>query len=189
MVNSYEKGDLRKKASIGFFSRPTDNNIPYIKKWDHKKSPNFDRTSDNWPVLRYAGVLLLLAEAINDQGYNAGTPFDLLNKVRKRAGLSSLTPADLPNQKAFSKALLHERRVEFAFENKRWFDLLRFGVAVDTMKIHGKRNTKNPVTHFTSTVALKPNAFQVKPYMTLYPIPVHELIINPNLKQNPGYPK
>lgn len=187
-VNSYEKGDLRKKVSIGFFSRVNAANIPYVKKWAHATDPNFARTNDNWPVIRYGGVLLLLAEAVNAQGYNTGLPFNVLNKVRHRADLSSLTPVDLPNQEAFSEALLRERRHELAFENKRWFDLIRFGVAVDTMKVHGQKAVKNPVTPYTSNFPLDPRAFhQIKKSSLVYPIPFDVMNANPNLKQNPGY--
>jgi len=187
LVSSYEDGDIRKDISIGFFNRSDIDSIPYVKKWDHATDPNFARTDDNWPVLRYADVLLMLAGAINDQGYETGEPFDLLNKVRNRAKLPSLTPNDLSDQKSFRKALLHERRVELAFENHRWFDLIRYGVAVDTMRVHGQIAIQNPATPFTSVTPLDPNAFNVQPYQLLYPIPESELIVNPNMKQNPGY--
>src|SRR5699024_9822031 len=187
MVSTYEDGDLRKAASIGFFDREDIDDIPYVKKWEEATDPDFARTNHNWPVIRYADVLLRLAEAINEQGYDSGEPFDLLNKVRHRADLSSLTPNDVPDQEAFRRALLHERRVELAFENHRWFDLIRFGQAVDRMNEHGQIETEDPATPFTSIMTLDPNAYEVEPYMLLYPIPENELIVNPNMEQNPGY--
>lgn len=185
-VDAYEEGDVRKDASIGYFD-PDGVNIPYIKKWDEATDDNFARTNHNWPLIRYADVLLMLAEAINEQGYNPQEPFDLLNEVRDRAGLAALTPADLPNQETFRRALLDERRFELAFENKRWYDLVRSGYAVETMRAHGEEAIKNPSTPITETTPLDENAFNVESYMTLYPIPENELIINPNMEQNPGY--
>ncbi len=187
LVSRYEKGDVRFQASIGFFSRSDTDSIPYIKKWDEATDPNFPRTNHNWPLYRYADVLLLLGEAINEQGYDSGEPFELLNKIRERAGLNFKTPSELPDQNAFRIALLHERRIELAFENQRWFDLLRSGIAIDVMRNHGDIEVANPTTSLTSVLPLDPSAYEVEPYMLLYPIPQNELIVNPNMSQNPGY--
>ncbi|MCD8538475.1 MAG: RagB/SusD family nutrient uptake outer membrane protein, partial [Leadbetterella sp.] len=68
IIATYETGDLRKAASVGLdYKRPgTGEAIPYIKKYAHTHAV-YGRTNDNWPVLRYADVLLMLAEAINEQ--------------------------------------------------------------------------------------------------------------------------
>lgn len=187
LVNNYEEGDIRKEVSIGFFDRHDIDNIPYIAKWEETTNTDFSRTNHNWPLLRYADVLLMLAEAINEQGYAPGEPFDLLNQVRNRANLSSLGPANLPDQQAFREALLRERRVELAFENHRWADLIRFDVAVETMRNHGQNISENPTTPYTAVNPLHSNAYDVQPYMLLYPIPETELIRNPNIVQNSGY--
>lgn len=187
LVSQYEPGDNRFNASIGFFDREDTDSIPYIKKWSEATDPNFPRTNHNWPLYRYAGALLLLAEAINEQSYDTQDAFQLLNQVRGRAGLAALTPADLPDQEAFRKALLRERRIELAFENHRWFDLIRYGVAVEVMRAHGATEIANPTTSFTSILPLDPKAYQLEEFMLLYPIPESELIVNPNMIQNPGY--
>jgi hypothetical protein len=67
--------------------------------------------------------------------------------VRNRAGLNSLTATEVPNQAAFRLAMEHERRMEFAFENLRWYDLVRTDRAITV--INGKSasiNLVNPVT-------------------------------------------
>ncbi|MFH5832174.1 RagB/SusD family nutrient uptake outer membrane protein [Halalkalibaculum sp. DA3122] len=186
LVDAYDEDDERKEVSIGYFD-PGGANVPYIKKWDEATDENFPRTNHNWPLIRYADVKLMLAEAINEQGYDTGEPFDLLNEIRDRAGLSALTPVDLPDQESFRQALLNERRFELAFENKRWYDLVRSGTAVETMRAHGEEAVENPSTPFTETTPLDENAFNVESHMTLYPIPENELILNPNMEQNPGY--
>ena len=88
MIASYEAGDLRKNASIGldFKSPITGDVVPYIKKYDHPHAI-YGRTDDDWPVLRYSDVLLMLAEAINETTGPTSDAFSYLNQVRQRAGL------------------------------------------------------------------------------------------------------
>jgi hypothetical protein len=187
MVQAYESGDLRKNVSIRSFMRG-GLRVYYIKKYAHANNSEFNRTPDNWPIYRYADVLLMLAEAINDQGYKTGKPFKLLNQVRNRAGLSSLTPTDLPNQYVFNKALAHERRVEFAFENHRWFYLLRTDTAIKIMTAYGKKEVAHPTTRPTpGFLPFDETSFNVTQYKLLYPIPGQEVDKDPNIKQNPGW--
>lgn len=186
MVSAYEPNDLRKDISIGWMTRNGDT-VYYVKKYDHDTDPDFARTPDDWPVYRYADVLLMLAEAINEQGYQTGEPFDLLNQIRNRAGLSPLTPVDLPDQAAFRRALSHERRVEFAFENHRWFYLLRTGTAIEVMTAYGKKEVAHPTTPPPDFLPYDANSFVLTPDKLLFPIPADELNKDPNIKQNPGY--
>ena len=93
----------------------------YIRKFESQPFSNLD-ADNNWPVFRYADVLLMLAEAVGGNGtINDGrSGWDLINEVRDRAGLGPVT------QDNFYQRLLQERRVELAFENHRWGDLKRF---------------------------------------------------------------
>ena len=83
---------------------------------------SYDNSPMNFPILRYSDVLLMKAEALNELGQTALAE-DYLNMVRNSAGLddiqSGLSQAD------FKEAVLHERRIELAFEGQRWFDLIR----------------------------------------------------------------
>jgi hypothetical protein len=146
LVNAYEPGDKRKAASIDFgFTDPNSGQVvPYILKYDHPPYQLPYETSDDFIVTRYADVLLLLAECLNQKGFVAGgEAFQLLNQVRERAGLPDKTADNanaalrVPSQNAFTQAVLRERRVELAFEDHRWFDLLRTGSAASVMKAHG----------------------------------------------------
>jgi hypothetical protein len=186
MIDAYEVGDLRKEISVGYFDRDSDP-LYYVKKYDHDTDPDFARTNDNWPIYRYADVLLMLAEALNEQSYQTGQPFNLLNQVRNRAGLSSLTPSELPNQGAFRDAIARERRVELAFENHRWFDLVRTGKAVDVMTAFGIIEKTNPTLTPPDFLPYDAEAFKLDERELLYPLPSNELVINPNMTQNPGY--
>jgi tetratricopeptide (TPR) repeat protein len=183
MLDAYEPGDLRKDVSIGWYEDPSNvqydvaigDSIPYVKKFAWPFNA-LNRTNENWPVYRYAETLLLLAEALNEEGRTAeAEPY--LNAVRARAGLSPLTGL---SQEEFRQAVWHEQRVELAFENKRWFQLLRTGRALDVMRAHGEQMRQ------ISERMARENAYQIEPYRLLYPIPLREVILN-NLEQNPGY--
>ncbi|MEQ9438322.1 MAG: RagB/SusD family nutrient uptake outer membrane protein [Cyclobacteriaceae bacterium] len=121
LIAAYEPGDLRFDATI--FTNGDD--TTYVKKYISEQITPFDG-ENNWVVIRYADVLLMLAEALGE------TPesYDLINQVRARAGLPAISAATAGT---FEEKLLHERRVELAFENQRWTDLLRFGMAPDMM--------------------------------------------------------
>ena len=111
-------------------------------------------------ILRYADVLLLLTEATGDVQY--------MNRVRARAGLPLYGTAGYPSGKypTLDLAIEHERRMEFAMEFQRWFDLKRTGRAVTVLSGKGK-----PV-----------NADKL-----LLPIPQFARDQNPDLGQNNGY--
>jgi hypothetical protein len=176
MEAAYESGDLRKDLSIvwGFI----DENSDSIKwKWTNKywDVPFANNDADNnWSVLRYADILLMYAEVLNEIGFVAdGDAFNYLNLIRDRAGLDPITSDNADpayraaDQQAFRLAIEHERRVELAFENHRWFDLLRTGRALDVMSSKG---------------------YTVSDKDLLFPIPLEVIESNPEMiKQNPGY--
>ncbi|ASU33102.1 RagB/SusD family nutrient uptake outer membrane protein [Mucilaginibacter xinganensis] len=143
MVNAYEDGDNRRDASlVDFTSDEYGNDLPFIKKYVSQGAVQ-NITANDFPVYRYADVYLMLAECLNEQGFaGGGEAFKYLNLVRERAGLADKTVSNedaslsVPNQEAFRAAIAHERQVELAFENHRWFDLLRTGKAVQVMTAH-----------------------------------------------------
>jgi len=155
--DSYENNDQRFAASI------VDTATNPVNWWVPKyaSSPFGPLDADNnWYVMRYADVLLMLAEAVGEpNGYQ------YINEVRDRANLGPISSAD-PG--TYDEKLLHERRVEFAFEGQRWPDLLRFGMAKQVMAAQlGK--TQDQI-HL------------------LYPIPQREIDVAPDqMQQNPEY--
>ena len=164
----------------------------YVKKF-FSPVTLVDDAENDWPVLRYADVLLMMAEA---QGYSQAS-IDLINQVRPRAGLPNYTTAALPIQREFEQALSNERRIEFAFENQRWFDLVRFNTtlttvtAEQTMKDHFADEYFNPLSlicaAYTDTGR---NCRRIlHKDKLLLPIPQREIDTNTQLAipQNPGY--
>ncbi|GEO07598.1 RagB/SusD family nutrient uptake outer membrane protein [Segetibacter aerophilus] len=188
MIAAYEAGDLRKDVSLKTSYTATNGTvvpIPYVTKYKHAHTIA-GRTDDNWPVIRYADVLLMLAEAINEATGPTAEAFNYLNRVRMRAGLLPLSGLD---QTAFRTAVLQERRVELAFENHRWFDLKRTKTGAELvafMNAHGAREKANP------TVSRGGVAFNAQDYIyseneVLLPIPAPQILINDKLTQNQGY--
>lgn len=158
---SYEPGDTRKGL---YLTEQKGKKLPrpmFNKYVDPAGTEN--NNSNNWPYLRYADLLLMAAEALNESGKTAESlPF--LNQVRKRAGLAPVTSTAQAEVRA---AIRRERRLELVLEGHRWFDLVRYGTLVSTMKAAGKD--------------------KVQEINNVFPIPLRELDTNPALAQNPGY--
>jgi len=170
LIAAYEPGDYRKNVSLalGYTDNVTGKYVadPYTLKF--QDTPFTDGDADNnWPVLRYADVLLMYAEAVNAVGGPVAEAYDAINAVRKRAKLAAL-PTGL-SKSAFALAVEHERQVELAFEGHRWFDLVRTRRAVPVMNQHFKA----PV---------------VQEFNAVFPVPQTQIDINPDgIRQNPGY--
>ncbi len=134
------------------------------------------RQSNDWIVLRYADVLLMYAEAVNEGGtpVAAMTAEQALNAVRTRAGIASVSGL---SSAAFRDSVWLERRREFVFEGQRWFDLSRWGVLNSV--ITAKTTELGIISPGETTVHGAPS--------NLLPLPQGELSKNPNLTQNPGW--
>ena len=187
MIASYEAGDLRKDISLaeGYFD--ADNNwvaVPYIKKFLHPHSIQ-GRPDENWPVLRYADVLLMLAEAINEESGPADA-YAHVNPIRERADLDPLSGL---TKDEFRAAVLQERRMELAFENHRWFDLKRTNTPAEMATIlnaYGEVEKANPTTS-RGGFGFTASEYTFNTHEFLFPIPEVEIQLNPELSQNDGY--
>nr|WP_287936046.1 RagB/SusD family nutrient uptake outer membrane protein [Algoriphagus sp.] len=179
IIAAYEPGDLRKDASIMFITvsgRPGPNKTtPIIKKFQDNHAQH-NNHGVNWPVYRYAEVLLLLAEAQNEQG-KTGEALGLLNQVRSRAGLAASTAA---GQTQVREAIFKERRVELAFENKRWFDIIRTDRIQEIIVPYGQRIVANPLDYYFPPI---PGAVPRNNVFTnldkFYPYPAAESDLSP----------
>lgn len=184
IVNAYEPGDERKAESVAFYDSPSNSKfqesvafggkMPFIKKFYHPPYALDGRANENWPVYRYAYVMLMLAEAINESG--SGDPYKYINPVRTRAGLKPLSGL---SRDALRDTVRHEQRVEVAFEDHRWFQLLRTGETVKVMTAHGQEEKRR-------LSRLSAASYNIAPYKLLFPIPEREIRLN-GFEQNPGW--
>ena len=128
----------------------------------------------NWRIIRYADVLLMLAEAMNEQG-KTGEAEIYLNQVRERANITAKTGL---SQEDMRQAIIDERVLELTGESHRFFDLVRWELADDYLgatSLHGSHPK-----------SLSGGIFQSGKHELLW-IPVSETSANSNLTQNPGY--
>jgi starch-binding outer membrane protein, SusD/RagB family len=189
LVGAYEPGDVRKESTI-LFSNQSDGpstggygltlpNLTNALYWNKKVYNNFSdylaaglgtpnneaqNTWINHRVLRYADALLMGAEAANEVGgaANQALAVNWLNQVRNRAGLANIS---FVSQAQMRDAIKKERRVEFAMEYERFFDLVRWGDAAAVLAPLGYQNKHR-----------------------FFPIPTPALNANPALVQNPEWP-
>lgn len=188
MIAAYEEDDLRKEVSLQEGYTDLEGEwvpVPYINKYHHPHDVR-GQTDDNWPVLRYADILLMLAEAINEESGPTAEAYDYLNQVRERAGLDPLSGL---NKDSFRDAVLQERRIELAFENHRWFDLKRTNTPEELAQFlngYGELERSDPTTP-RGGVPFSDGDYQFEPHEALFPIPASEISINEELDQNPGY--
>lgn len=169
LLNTFPTGDTRKDL-ITYVQ--VEKNVRLMNKFYDTKSPTFKTVGNDQILLRYADVLLMYAEALNEIQYDASEgslALKYLNSVRQRAGISNLTAKQLPTQEKFRKGILVERQREFPYEGQRWFDLVRMGFAKSVMAENG---------------------VEIKDYQLLFPIPQQEIEKVGDksiLWQNPGY--
>ncbi|WP_026709482.1 RagB/SusD family nutrient uptake outer membrane protein [Flavobacterium frigidarium] len=143
LLNAYEANDVRKNATIIFAGTTlydgrvvptTVENPMYNYKAYSSSFTDAWETDTNIKYLRFAEVILMKAEALNELGQTADA-IALLNQIRNRAGLANTTAV---SQSDMRTAIWKERRVEMAFEHDRFFDLVRTGQAAAAFTIHGK---------------------------------------------------
>lgn len=185
METLYAANDPRARTNfaVSWVDNSGNTNIErFVSKYNSTFS-NVDDAPNDWVISRYADVILLLAEAINENNGGPNTEaIGLVDDVKLRAGQPVLTSAQTSTYFDFKLALEEERRKEFAFENHRWFDLLRTGRAVTVMNNHF-------ATDFQYNDPNEP-AFNTQPiqqFQTLLPIPQYEIDLNPSVAQNVGY--
>ena len=173
LISAFAATDKRRDVSIGtkggfydatgkFVALPQATSQTYTKKYITPLAVQNDSRA-NWKVIRYADVVLMLAEALNEND-KAAEAITFLNQVRQRAGVpvyTVTTKADIREKIAL------ERRLELSFEGHRWFDLVRTGKALEVMRSTGMQD-----------------------FMTIFPVPLSQVqVVNDRniFPQNPGY--
>jgi hypothetical protein len=173
MANGYKYDTLQKDGDGGIKNGTRSNIAKYVvgpgKTYGGETVLGMN-TGINTMILRYADILLIYAEAVMGVGTSTTetTALAAFNKVRARAGLTAKTSITKDD-------ILHERRVEFAFEGDYWFDIQRQGYAKAKQLIEAQnRGTSDASTKVT---------FAEK-YMYL-PVPAGEILQDPELSKDP----
>ncbi|MBS0030625.1 RagB/SusD family nutrient uptake outer membrane protein [Chitinophaga sp. 22321] len=183
-VKSYAAGDLRAKEGQFFFTKFTnqDNRNLEVDLGGYFLYKLFDVTAQtttansdlNWSLIRYADILLVYAEAVNEVSGPGAKAYDAVNQVRTRAKLPALTGL---TKEQLREAIWRERWYELCFENVTWFDMVRLRKAFNL----ATKGFDNYVGHqFSYGPVLKEREL-------LFPIPSRELRNNPNLVPTKGY--
>lgn len=165
IYNSFEQKDGRKAAYL----RITKDGVPFTKKLLQTSSAIEDGGS-NVVVLRYADVLLMLAECYNETE-NQSAALENLREVRERAGIDKMTDTDKARIK---EAIAKERQWELIGEGSRWFDLIRTDQAIEVMN-----------SYFARTPGYQ--GVKVTADNLVQPIPQSQTNTDPAIKQNKGY--
>lgn len=173
LYNAYKPTDKRRDITLRLYSATGNPAAPasviypcYVAKYLDPSSTSQGDGSNNYPIIRYSDVLLMYAEALNEQAANNSEAYKSINRIRSRAGLPNLT--ENLSQAQFRDSVLVERRLELAFEGHRRYDLMRTKRLLSAMK------AQNP-------------SILVEDRHYLLPIPQGERDVNPKLEQNPGY--
>ncbi|MEJ2903592.1 RagB/SusD family nutrient uptake outer membrane protein [Pedobacter panaciterrae] len=184
LIDEYEAGDLRKDFSVKYAN---DANVKdwFITKFrDASAAASVNGYGGNdWIMMRYADVILMLAEVANLQG-NDALATQYLDMVRARAGrplyaVAKTDPVYAAKFPTMKLAILHERRVELAFEHQRWFDLIRNFTAAELVTY---LKAKPQASYGIAKLA------NVTTKDRYYPIPFDEVKLDPvKMYQNPGY--
>lgn len=183
LYGAYDTSDMRRDFTIqkGYSSSNdvVDSLTLLYIKYAHGAVPANKEDNDvNFSIVRITDVQLMYAEVLNELGYVAdGEAFARLNAVRHRAGIDSLSSSDLPDQGTFREAVFRERRLEFAGEALRWFDIVR----------QGPEKATEIMDAFLAQPEEGAGQFSFEPHYLLMPIPASELRTNPALTPNPDY--
>lgn len=172
---SYAENDKRRAITFTLgLQSPTDGNFYTLSKpqfhkyYDTSVIGSPSESAKNLPIIRYAEVLLIFAEADNELLGPSPEALAAINQVRERAGITALDIAGLTKDQ-FRELVFEERRKELVYEYQRWFDLVRRGADYYIEKLHAAGKNQAAARHLH------------------FPTPQRELNLNPNLKQHPDW--
>lgn len=177
-MSLYQPEDERREVSLSWgyngqlFNRGSKGDRPWFgpKFWD--LTANRTASEKNFYFLRYADVIMILAEAANELG-NTSEAIAHLNMIKERAKADLITSSDNLSQSQLRNEIMEERAREFVGEFQRKWDLSRWGTLVDAIGRIADDNADG-VTN-------------VQAHHNLFPVPYDEIVKNRNLTQNPGY--
>jgi hypothetical protein len=194
-VQTYDGGIDKPGGSVvetktGYYMRK------FMGPWETAQGiTQFGNTIHDYIYFRYAGILLDFAEATNESSGPSPAVYNVLFQLRHRAGIFPGAdgyyglPANM-DQPTMRAAIQNERRIEMAFEEKRYWDIRRWKIAAsvyNTAPLVGMDIVQpgNGLLSYNRVPVLT-TSFK-DPQMYLYPIPYAEVVKNPQMRQNPGW--
>ena len=183
-------GDTKvlKTAYTANGSNASDRNAGKFRRdWETSSTKDVQKNGENFPVLRYSDVLLMLSEAEFETNGVTDLALAGVDSVRSRAKAFKYSSKPVrPTADEFRTIIHEERSRELCFESTtRYYDLLRWGIIIDKFTEVG--NTFKLLGGANGTLWANRLYFVFKPYQLLLPIPQVEMQLNPLMKQNPGY--
>ncbi|MDR7129342.1 hypothetical protein J2X69_001679 [Algoriphagus sp. 4150] len=183
-VKSYENGDKRAAEKEFYYTSYTlrDDRSQTLELGDYYIYKHFDEVAQtnttssgmNWPILRFAEVLLIFAEASNEANGPNSEAYTAVNKIRARA---ELAPLNGLSKDDFREAIWREKFHELSYENKTWFDMVRIRKGFNAKTLEFEEYVGHQFVYGPT----------LKERELLFPIPTAEIRNNKNLIQNPGY--
>lgn len=222
-VMNYNTGNMQQNQDAQIVNKNCSyNGLLWKKSIDETWTENGRQVETDYIIIRYADVLLIYAEALIEQNKDLDVAADYINQVRARAyGVDKSATSEYPavvatDQAQMRKAVRIERRMEFAMENQRLQDLMRWDLAIKALngynyillreaqqELTDVVNTGNwfwgmtpqidedglaDFSHLFNAGLCTTGAQRVFPErQMLWPIPTHDTQLNPNLGNNPGY--
>jgi len=155
----------------------------YRREWETLTPRHKNYTQENYPVLRYADVLLMLAEAENEMNQSPTIlAYEAINTVRERAGIEPLSGL---SYEEFRQEVRDERGRELTFESLRRYDLVRWGIYTEAIQALGESTYDGRWPGGSNYSTARAFAERTQKKHEYLPIPLKELAINTELKQNP----
>ena len=155
----------------------------FRREWETLKPRHKNYTQENYPIIRYADVLLMLAEAENEVNQSpTSLAYEAINLVRERAGLEPLSGLSYAE---FQQEVRDERGRELCFESLRKYDLVRWGIYTDAIQALGEVTYDSRWPSGSNYSTARAFAERTQKKHEFLPIPLKELAINTELEQNP----
>jgi starch-binding outer membrane protein, SusD/RagB family len=191
-VETFE-GGLDKPNSSGIFQTRTGYYSKKYMNFGFSTSFEYSLQHVNFQIFRYADILLMYAEAMNELSVSPPIEvYDILKQIRIRAGITATNNYGIPSvmtKKVAQEFIQLERRLEFFMEEQRFWDVRRWKLAQTEFNkdLKGVRITKTGTNTYTYENFIAGNIIFDSPRMYMYPLPNTEILRNVNLVQNAGW--
>lgn len=163
----------------------------FFDPMDDMGGANAWQSGHDWPILRYAEVILIYAEARLEQNKIDADTYDAIDEIRGRVNMPLVDRTKYNDQATLRELVRREWRVEFGMEGRRWLDIRRWDIGTEVLNGYylGMKYDATTETAFIGENVIVGIERQYEAHNRLWPIPQNQRDLNSNLTQNPGYPE